>query len=571
MSTLPLLDSRTARLRLAMWTIVAGLAGCQSRAPDPKATKPRAPDAVVQALETISRTGRGIPGGGSSPEARAQLARLYDASAHTPLWVNSKGTLRPVGAEALQRLVKADADGLRPEDYAAGQLDSLARQVSAQEKPDPQTVARLDAGMTVNVLGYLRHLHVGRVNPRSVGFALDPPHERHDYVTLLSNALREGSLDEVVAELEPPLAQYRLTRDALTRYRSRPADSLAERPLRLPVPLKPGQAAPGLDALVRRLTYTGDLATALAPVPLRYSGPLVAAVSRFQARHGLAPDSVLGQGTLDELNVPLSWRAHQLELTLERLRWLRDLDNEPFVLVNIPMFELTAWSSPMASGPPAFRSGVIVGKALDTQTPVFVEEMRYLIFRPYWNIPPSIARDETVPAIEKDGSYLRKNDMEIVRGQGDDADPVELSDDVLERVSEGQLRIRQRPGANNSLGLVKFVFPNDENVYLHGTPAAELFDRNRRDFSHGCVRVEDPVGLAEWVLRDQPEWTRERIVEAMEDETKVSRRLTLTRPLTVVLFYTTALVESDGRVRFAKDIYGHDERLDQALHLAAAP
>ena len=559
------------RRRTAAWLALALLAAsCRSPAPA-RGAHPAGNDAVVQALESISRSGRGIPGPLPGPELRTRLRRLYDGSANTPLWINGKGKLRPVGSDALQRLGHADADGLLPDDYAAGALDSLARLLATQEEPDPQTVARLDAGLSLGMLRYLRHIHTGRVSPRSVGLGMDPPEDRHDYVVLLSSAIRDGTLDEVARELEPPLAQYRLTRDALARYRNQPVDSLAERPLQLPVPLKPGQPSPGLDALARRLKYTGDLGALPATMPATYSGELVAAVSRFQARHGLAPDSVLGKATLDELNVPLAWRAHQLELTLERLRWLRDLDNEPFVLVNIPMFELTAWSSPLATGSPAFRSGVIVGKALDTETPVFVEEMRYLIFRPFWNIPPSIAQDETVPAIEKNHDYLTKNRMEIVRGQGDDAEPVELSSSALAKVTLGQLRIRQLPGSGNSLGLVKFVFPNDENVYLHGTPAEELFDRNRRDFSHGCVRVEDPVGLAEWVLSDQPEWTRERIEAAMEDEAKPSRRVSLTRPLTVVLFYTTATVEPDGTVRFAKDIYGHDQRLDQALHLAGGP
>ena len=233
------------------------------------------------------------------------------------------------------------------------------------------------------------------------------------------------------------------------------------------------------------------------------------------------------------------------------------------------MFELTAWSSPAAAGLPAFRTGVIVGKALDTETPVFVEAMRYVVFQPYWNIPPSITREETIPAIERDREYLRKNDMEIVQGQGDDADPVGPSGGAIEKLARGELRVRQRPGPRNALGPVKFVFPNNQNVYLHGTPAEQLFDRTRRDFSHGCVRVEDVTGLAEWVLSGQALWTRDRIVESMQDRTRVSQKVGLSRPLTVVLFYATATVEADGTVRFARDIYRHDPDLDRALHLAA--
>ena len=527
-------------------------------------------DAVVQAIRTVTRTGRGLPGPRPADDDLVALRRLYESSGYAPLWFNAKGDLREAGKEILQRLADAGSEGLRPEDYWAARLDSLARQVSAQKAADPEPVARLDAGLSVATLQFLRHVHVGRVNPRSIGLSMDPPRERHDYVALLGTALREGTLDEIIRELAPPVDQYRLVREALAAYRKREADSAGESPLTLPVPLKPGETAPSLDALARRLVLTGDLAADPTAVPPRYEGELVLAVRRFQARHGLTPDSVLGKETLEELNVPWSWRIHQMELSLERLRWLGDLGNEPFLMVNIPMFELTAWRSPSEAGPPAFRTGVIVGKALDTETPVFIEEMRYIVFQPYWNIPPSITRDETIPAIERDREYLRKNDMEIVRGQGDDADPVEVSGGALERLARGELRVRQRPGPLNALGPIKFVFPNNQNIYLHGTPAEQLFDRTRRDFSHGCVRVEDVAGLAEWVLSGLPDWNRERIVQALEDRSKLSWKVSLPRPLAVVLFYSTATVESDGTVRFARDIYQHDQELDRALHLGAS-
>ena len=254
----------------------------------------------------------------------------------------------------------------------------------------------------------------------------------------------------------------------------------------------------------------------------------------------------------------------QIELALERLRWLPHLGTERFIAVNIPMFHLWGWDSIPANGAPSFGMGVIVGRALNTQTPVFVEEMQYLIFRPYWNIPPSITRHEILPALERDPDYLERQDMEIVAGPGDDARPVALTADTLAQLRQGRLRVRQRPGAKNALGLVKFVFPNDSNVYLHGTPAPQLFSRPRRDFSHGCVRVEDPVALAEWALKGQDDWTRDQVVTAMN--ANQSRRVNLARPIQVILFYLTAVVmPEDGSIRFAEDIYRHDTRLDDAL------
>jgi murein L,D-transpeptidase YcbB/YkuD len=556
----PILNRSLPRYALLIVSAAGMMTGCSD-----SAAKESRDDAVVQALQTMVRNGRGFPGTRPGAEELTRLGRLYETSGYTPLWVSMSGDLRKSGKQAVERLRDAESEGLRPADYFAGTLDSLAKVISDQESPDPAAVARLDAGLSHAVLEFLRHIHLGRVAPRSVGYSIDALKEQHDFVALLQAALRDGSFEEIVRELEPPLTQYRLTRTALVEFRKRAADSLLEQPLRIPVPLKPGDTTASLAGLARRLVVTGDLAGD-AGAPVRYEGALVEAVRRFQGRHGLAPDSVLGKETLDELNVPASWRVHQLELSLERLRWLRDLPNAPFLLVNIPMFELTAWSSPSASGPPEFRTGVIVGKALNTETPVFVEEMQYVIFQPFWNIPPSITRNETIPAIERDSDYLRKNGMEIVRGQGDDADPVDLSGGTLEKLARGELRIRQRPGPQNALGPVKFVFPNNQNIYLHGTPAEQLFDRSRRDFSHGCVRVEDPTSLAEWVLAGKTEWTRDQIAEAMTEPGRISRRVNLPRPLTVVLYYTTASVEADGTVRFARDIYKHDPELDRALH-----
>jgi murein L,D-transpeptidase YcbB/YkuD len=250
--------------------------------------------------------------------------------------------------------------------------------------------------------------------------------------------------------------------------------------------------------------------------------------------------------TMPGPKVPLAWRIRQIELALERLRWLPHLGEERFVAVNIPMFRLWAFDALRPDGHASFQSRVIVGRALNTRTPVFVDQMEEIIFRPHWNVPASIIRNEILPALARRPGYLRAHDMEVVSAPG------------------APLRVRQRPGPSNALGLVKFVFPNDDNVYMHATPAPALFGRERRDFSHGCVRVEDAVVLAEWVLRDQPEWTRERILAAMNGQAPI--QVELPRPIRVILFYLTAVVTpEDGVLRFAQDIYGHDARLHQAL------
>ena len=517
---------------------------------------------IVASLQHIARTGRGLPLT-VSPEERGRLERLYQASGYSLMWLNPSGKPRRVGTDALERVRGAATEGLRPADYGVGRIDSLIR-LAGERSQDAALVARADAGISAALLRFLDHLHVGRVSPRRAGFSIDRPRERHDYVELLLDGWRRSDIAGVVEGLAPELTQYRLARQALARWRAR-SDS-AEPPLRLPVPLEPNRPADPeqLRNLARRLQRTGDLAR-IPPNPARYEGELVAAVQRLQGRMGLPSEGVIGAETLGELNTSSATRVRQLELALERLRWVSDLPNEPLVMVNIPMFELTVWNSPYLPGPPVFRTGVIVGKALDTQTPIIVEEMRYLVFQPYWNVPPSIAANEILPALDRDPHYLVKNNMEIVEGQSDGESVVPATGGALDGVATGRLRIRQRPGPWNSLGPVKFMFPNAHNVYLHGTPAQQLFDRTRRDFSHGCVRVEDPTGLAEWVLREKPGWDRSRIEDAMLDGSRVSYHVSLPRPLTVVLFYSTAFVEEDGTVRFARDIYGHDRRLEAAL------
>ena len=218
----------------------------------------------------------------------------------------------------------------------------------------------------------------------------------------------------------------------------------------------------------------------------------------------------------------------------------------------------------LGGGQPLVEMNVVVGKALNTQTPLLHERLRHLIFRPYWNVPRSIVRGEVLPAIARDPHYLARHDMELVRGGGDDATVVPATAAHLALLRDGKLRLRQRPGPKNALGLVKFIFPNDHDVYLHGTPAQSLFARPRRDFSHGCVRVEDPLALAQWLLHEQPAWTRERIIAAMQGPRPL--QVNLREAVPVLLFYVTAMVMPGSQaLHFAEDVYGHDARLARAL------
>jgi murein L,D-transpeptidase YcbB/YkuD len=312
------------------------------------------------------------------------------------------------------------------------------------------------------------------------------------------------------------------------------------------------------------LLATGDLPAGTPPPADRYDTSLEAGVVSFQLRHGLEMDGVIGKATQAALAIPLTWRVRQIELALERLRWLPDLSAGRLIAVNIPMFQLWAWDQVPSSAPPTLSMHVIVGRALDTRTPVFAAELRHVIFRPYWNIPSSILRNEILPAVRRDPAYLTRHNMEIVAGASDDSPVLAPTAEHIASLGSRGVRLRQRPGPTNALGLVKFMFPNENDVYLHGTPSVQLFSRARRDFSHGCIRVADPAALAEWVLRDPTAWSRDAVAAAMNGA--ANHRVDLTDPIQVVIFYTTAVVQpEDGQVYFADDVYGHDRRLATAL------
>lgn len=495
---------------------------------------------------------------------RHALRLLYGHVGYAPLWLDAAGRPSLDAQSTLAMLSAAERDGLDPADY---RVPALPAAVPGEMADD--AAALWDVRLSVAVLRYLRHVHHGRADPRTLGMRLSPPPDDAPHlVAALRDALEAHQVALAADRLAPPLAQYRQLRTALAGYRAMAANPALAMPMPpVAAPLRPGQPYLALEGLRQRLSAFGDLGDP-APPSSTYDPPLVDAMRRFQRRHGLAQDGVLGPATVTALNVAPAQRVKQIELAMERLRWLPDLTQRRTVAINIPMFRLWAWDPADRAGTSPLGMGVIVGRAFNTQTPVFVEQMSHVIFRPYWNVPRSIVRNEILPALARNPGYLQRNEMEIVRGAGDDAAPVAATADNIALLRQGVLRLRQRPGPRNALGLVKFVFPNDANVYLHSTPSQALFARSRRDFSHGCVRVEDPVALAQWTLKDLTGWTREHIAAAMEADRP--QRVELRSAIQVVLFYTTAVAMPDGEIHFADDIYRHDERLARALHAADA-
>jgi murein L,D-transpeptidase YcbB/YkuD len=293
---------------------------------------------------------------------------------------------------------------------------------------------------------------------------------------------------------------------------------------------------------------------------------LVLGLQHYQARHGLEPDGSLGPATFAALTTPIAVRVRQIELTLERWRWLPPFDTPPIV-VNIPEFQLFAFSTTADRVASILQMPVIVGQAYaDKRTPIFVGDLKYVVFRPYWDVPRSILLREMLPKIRANPDYLAKEHLEIVAGASDQSPVVAPTPANIADLAAGQLRLRQRSGPDNSLGLIKFIFPNGHDVYMHSTPARRLFSESQRAFSHGCIRVSDPAALAVFVLRNAvPSWSRAEIDAAMQAGD--NRRVALRQPIHVMILYGTALATEAGPVQFFADIYGLDAKLERLLGL----
>ena len=491
------------------------------------------------------------------PDYRAEVQSFYEAGGYAPAW-SRDGQPTPRAQELIAVLKRAEDKGLEPEDYDASRWDERVRRLG-----EPGMAARFDAALTVCLMRYLSDLHVGRVNSAHLKFKLAVRNASFDLPQFLrQDLLTSADVRPDLELVEPPYVRYRLTRDALAGYLAleRRGDGEA-----LPVPAKTVEAGglyAGVPELAQRLRLLGDLAAdAAVPGDATYQEPLVAAVKRFQERHGLTADGRLGAQTVKAINVPLDFRVQQLKLTMERWRWLPDGFPQPPVVVNIPEFRLRAFDENLRL---VLSMNVIVGKAMRHETPVFDRDMRYVVFRPYWNVPPSIQRSEIVPAIQRDRGYLARKGYEVTTYGGEVVTDGPISDEVLEQLRTGKLAVRQKPGPGNALGLVKLIFPNEFNVYLHSTPTQQLFARSRRDFSHGCIRVEKPEELAAWALRRNEGWDLERVRATMQGD-KDNVQVNLAQPIPVLILYGTAVPEDDGSVHFYDDIYGHDADLRKAL------
>jgi murein L,D-transpeptidase YcbB/YkuD len=410
---------------------------------------------------------------------------------------------------------------------------------------------------------YISDLHIGKVNPKHFDFGLDVETKKYDLPDFLkADVVDSSDVAGALAKVEPPYPGYQRTIQALHSYLEFVKEYDWNQLPAIQKTIAPGDSYSGVPQLSKLLRLVGDL-SADANVPadgMVYQAPLVDAVRSFQRRHGRTPDGRITAQTLADLNVPLRNRIRQMQLTLERWRWLPVGLHSALIVANIPEFRLRAYDEHYKI---VLSMNVVVGKAYAHDTPVFTDTMQYVVFRPYWNVPYSIAKAEFFTRLARDHAYLAKKGFEVVNSGQDVVTSGAVTGDILAQLRAGKLYIRQMPGPKNSLGLVKFIFPNSSNVYMHDTPAQEFFAKSRRDFSHGCIRLEKPADLALWVLHENPGWDMDRVRAAMNGTP--NQQVNLAHSIPVLIVYGTAIVTEDGIVHFYDDIYGHDAALEKVL------
>lgn len=491
-----------------------------------------------------------------------RIADFYESRGFQPAWTENG---RPTAAaQSLSALIAdAAAEGLRPQDYHDARIREGLKGLRWAESPAAgawdQALAELELLLSDAYLNYSSHLLRGRVSPESQhpGWSQSP--RDRDLLETMEAAVTSGRVGETLQALAPPYAGYHRLRDELARYRDI-RDSGGFVPVAWGPSLKPGAAGIRVDALCRRLRQGSDLPpTEPCREGMLYDN-LQPAVTRFQRRHGLEDDGITGPQTLAALDVSAAERLQQIELNLERWRWLPHDLGRRHIVVNIAGFNLEVVEDDRR----VMSMRVIVGKPYQ-QTPVFSERMRYLVFSPYWQVPYSIATREILPKLREDPAYLARENLTVLQGWGGDEKIVDPATVDWDSVSAKGFpyRFRQEPGPDNSLGRVKFMFPNRFNVYLHDTPSRQLFQRSERTFSHGCIRIEKPMELAEYLLAEREGWDRQRILDAASRQQE--QAVSLPEPVPVHILYWTAWASADGSVQFRQDIYNRDRKLADAL------
>jgi murein L,D-transpeptidase YcbB/YkuD len=487
---------------------------------------------------------------------------FYSQRHFKPAWCGDDEKAR-LAQSLVNTIREAEREGLRSTDYHLVKLEALlqiTQQMKAGERPSEiEKLADLDLLFTDAFLIYASHLLAGRINPETIHTKWVPFSPTVNLVAVLQSALESGDIRAALMKLRPSNSGYARLRQALQHYRD-----LSKKGGWPFVPygasLKKGDLGKRVSLLQRRLAISGYFHPHGSEKTALFGEDLKEAVRRFQATHGLKRDGIVGPRTLAALNVSAKKRGRQIELNMERWRWIPHDLGERYLLVNIADFRLQAIEGTRT----VMDMQVVVGRRY-RRTPVFSGTMTHLVLNPFWHIPKNIAVTDILPKIKEDPNYLAKQGITVFENWMRDASAVDPRDIDWSEVDtrEFPYKLRQNPGPLNALGRVKFIFPNRFSVYLHDTPAKELFGKIQRDFSSGCIRVEKPIELAVYLLRGNPRWTKEEILRVIESGQNTAAELM--EPIPVHLQYWTAWAEKDGTIHFRNDIYGRDRDLDKAL------
>ena len=488
------------------------------------------------------------------------MSEFYRKRSYRPAWSDGDGPARQ-SYELAAALRAASLEGLNPSDYDVDTLEVRIRRLERNnllsEAPPAAALANLDLRLTYTYFQYANHLLNGRASMATVDPDWITSPRDVDLVGNLQVATVRGGVRRALLGLLPLDPDYHRLKDVLVVY-SGIAREGGWGFIHSGATLRLGRVDPRVPLLRTRLRASGDLSN--GGRDRTFDRALERAVMVFQMRHGLEPTGIVDQATLDALNVPVGARVRQIQLNMARRRWLPMDLGRRYVVVNVPDFTLDV----MEGDRSVLHMRVVVGKR-GSPTPLFSDKITYVELNPYWNIPRDIAKNEIVPLIRDDNSYLEQNQIKVLSGPQEGAAEVDPSDVDWGKVGDedSPYLLRQEPGPANPLGKIKFMCPNEHGVYLHDTPAGHLFDLKERDFSHGCIRVERPMELAEYLLRGTAEGSRDRIQALIDSGERKAIRLP--EPVPVHILYWTAWVNDKGTVQFRDDLYGHDQRLDEAI------
>lgn len=490
-----------------------------------------------------------------------EIFRFYDARNFDEVWSES-GVLTELAYEIRFEIRQAKFDGLNPNEYHLKLIDAFFSTFEANKKSgnvnDPSELADVDLLLSDAFFQLASHLERGKVDPSMLQstWEISRKPQKVNYSELLTKAVSAEDIRRNLEVLYPNFTIYKRGREVIRSLdEKRKVDSLDWKPVKIDKTIKVGESHNAVPFIRQRLQFWGYLAAYSPSDPKLYDSIMYQGVKEFQQKNGMEPDGALGKNSIAGINLSPTDLMNRAAVNLERLRWLPDtLKEAEMILVNIANYRLD-YINKLDT---VFSSRVIVGKQYHA-SPIFSAPMSYIVFSPYWNIPTSITRNEIIPAVRKNPNYLNQKNMEVVTGSGRPVDPASINWSS----KSFPYMIRQKPGGSNSLGLVKFMFPNKHSVYIHDTPAKSLFEREERALSHGCIRLENPADFAKILLSDTPEWTPEKINEAMHQSSE--RIVNLNRKIPVVLLYLTFWADSKGQAHFRQDIYDRDAEILELL------